>query len=353
VVDGQQRLTSVCSYISGKYPDARPFPLSSLQVLTELNGKTFKDLKPKVQDAIQNTTLRVIVIQQGSDPDVKFEVFERLNLGAEKLNAQELRNSMYRGRYNDLLKALAEHPKMLKIMGLQHPHKRMLDRELILRFFAMRRVSHLNYKRPMKRFLNREMEGHRNPTDSELTDLRQAFEKSIDIAYTVFGEKAFRRFIAGRSTDPNGRWETQKLNSALWHTLLYTFNYFEKSEMVPIADRVREEFLDLIVNDQKFSDYVSSTSVSLESIQYRADVWRQRLRNLVAERGQGPRTFSQSLKQDLFDANPTCAICGQRIYQIDDAEVDHIEHYWRGGKTIPENARLTHRYCNRSRALGW
>jgi len=30
--------------------------------------------------------------------------------------------------------------------------------------------------------------------------------------------------------------------------------------------------------------------------------------------------------------------------------VDHIEMYWKGGKTIPENARLTHRYCNWARS---
>ncbi|HOO52398.1 MAG TPA: hypothetical protein PLK94_14045 [Alphaproteobacteria bacterium] len=29
--------------------------------------------------------------------------------------------------------------------------------------------------------------------------------------------------------------------------------------------------------------------------------------------------------------------------------MDHIEQYWTGGKTIPENARLTHRYCNMAR----
>jgi HNH endonuclease len=35
--------------------------------------------------------------------------------------------------------------------------------------------------------------------------------------------------------------------------------------------------------------------------------------------------------------------------QFDDAAVDHIEQYWRGGKTILENARLAHRYCNGAR----
>lgn len=43
-------------------------------------------------------------------------------------------------------------------------------------------------------------------------------------------------------------------------------------------------------------------------------------------------------------------ICGQKIHNIDDAAVDHIEQYWRGGQTIPDNARLTHRYCNVARS---
>ncbi|MGH8541031.1 MAG: HNH endonuclease [Stenotrophobium sp.] len=34
---------------------------------------------------------------------------------------------------------------------------------------------------------------------------------------------------------------------------------------------------------------------------------------------------------------------------IEDAAVDHVAHYWRGGLTIPANARLTHRYCNSRR----
>jgi hypothetical protein len=50
--------------------------------------------------------------------------------------------------------------------------------------------------------------------------------------------------------------------------------------------------------------------------------------------------------------DPTCLICQQKIQTIDDAEIDHVEHYWRGGETISSNARLTHRFCNRSRGGG-
>jgi 5-methylcytosine-specific restriction endonuclease McrA len=62
-----------------------------------------------------------------------------------------------------------------------------------------------------------------------------------------------------------------------------------------------------------------------------------------------PRGFSSELKRGLFENNPTCQLCKQQIHDVDDAEVDHIKQYWRGGQTIPENARLTHRYCNRVR----
>ena len=349
VVDGQQRLTSLCSYIDGKYPDGRGFNLSGLQVLTELNGLPFKVLSPANQEALLNAVIRLIIIEHDSHPDVKFEVFERLNLGADKLTDQELRNSVYRGRYNNLLRDLSANKTMLKIMGTDQPHKRMADRQLILRFFAMWRNTHLKYKAPMKRFLNREMETHRDPKDSELGEMRATFEKAIEMSYTVFGPNSFRRFNPGTARKPNGAWEARKLNVALWDTLMYTFAFYEKPQIIPIADRIREEFLDLMTNDETFVSYITATTDKPERVQYRANAWRQRLDNLVGNTGKEPRAFSSALKSQLYKANPTCQICHQRIMDIDNSEVDHIEHYWRGGKTIPENARLTHRYCNRAR----
>ena len=123
VVDGQQRITSISSYLGGKFPDGKDFALSGLQVLTELNGQRFKQLSSDLQEAILSAFIRLIVINQDSDRDVKFEVFERLNLGAVKLNDQELRNSMYRGKYNELLRELSWNPHMLKIMGATQPHQ--------------------------------------------------------------------------------------------------------------------------------------------------------------------------------------------------------------------------------------
>jgi Protein of unknown function DUF262/HNH endonuclease len=351
VVDGQQRLTSICAFIDGQFleKEKRDFRLSSLQVMDELNGKKFKELSPPLQESINNASLRVIIIESESHPDVKFEVFERLNLGADKLNDQELRNSMYRGRYNDLLEQLTRNSYLRKVLGSKEPDKRMSDRQLILRFLAMWHKTHLHYKGPMKRFLNQEMEDHRNPSESELNRMKEAFEKSIEMAYTVFGKNAFRRFHSGWTAHPDGYWESNKLNVALWDTLLYTFGFYEKRQIIPIADSVREEFLDLLTSDSTFEDYVTSTTDKPDRIKYRADEWRKRLDGLVKSDERETRTFSRELKQHLFDSRATCEICGQHIHHIDDSEVDHVDHYWRGGKTVPENARLTHRYCNRAR----
>lgn len=350
VVDGQQRLTSICAFIDGKFPDSRDFRLSSLQVLQELNGKSFKDLNEELQQHIENTALRLIIIEKESNPDVRFEVFERLNLGAERLNDQELRNSVYRGPYNNLLKDLSTNPYLLKILDAKEPHKRMLDRQLILRFFAMRRVSHLNYRGPMKQFMNREMETRRHAPENELNQLRDLFEKSIELAWHVFGSHAFRRFTPGTGADrPDGGWDTKRLNVALWDTVLYGLSYYEKPQIVPIADAVREEFIDLLSYDSLFRDYIVTTGDKIDRIQYRADAWRSRLKSVVGDSAPQSRNFSRALKEQLYAREATCQICGQHIHDIDDADVDHIEHYWRGGKTIPENARLTHRFCNQSR----
>jgi uncharacterized protein with ParB-like and HNH nuclease domain len=101
VVDGQQRLTSIRSFIDGTFPDGQTFKLGQIRVRDDLRGKVFADLSPDDQNAIEEYSLRVIMILKEADQDLKFEVFERLNSGADKLNDMELRNCVYRGRYND------------------------------------------------------------------------------------------------------------------------------------------------------------------------------------------------------------------------------------------------------------
>jgi len=78
-------------------------------------------------------------------------------------------------------------------------------------------------------------------------------------------------------------------------------------------------------------------------------IWSNALEEIIGRYENEPRSFPLNFKTQLWEKEPVCIICNQQIESVDDAEVDHIELYSLGGKTEPDNARLTHRYCNRSR----
>ena len=104
-----------------------------------------------------------------------------------------------------------------------------------------------------------------------------------------------------------------------------------------------------MTTNQDFIDAILLSTSAQKMVVRRFDLVRMRVDETLQPHSQQARCFSFQLKQELFDEDPTCALCGQRIQQIDDAAVDHITQYWRGGQTIPENARLAHRYCNMAR----
>jgi len=344
VIDGQQRLNAFIKFLVN---DIR---LSGLTILTELNGKRFQDIPKNLQDKFENATIRIIEIRKESDPDVKFEIFERLNTGSVQLNAQELRNCIYRGRYNLLLKELSENKDFQFLLGLKEPHYRMQDRELILRFFAFYHNTYLKYVPPMKLFLNKEMEKYKNLNNIEENEIRGIFKKSVKLSKTVFGDKAFHRFVTGSKQNPNGLYE-KKMNKGLFDIIMFGFTMYDENQIVPSSDAIREELLWMMIHDEEFIDSISGSGTdSKVKCLIRFDKWLSALKKIIGMPETEPRTFSLQYKKQLWEANPTCSICGQKIQIVDDAEVDHIEHYWRGGKTIPSNARLTHRFCNRSRS---
>jgi hypothetical protein len=114
-------------------------------------------------------------------------------------------------------------------------------------------------------------------------------------------------------------------------------------------DAIREALIDLMANNNTFISAIELSTSSKQAVEARFDIWRSVLRQAVGSSGIEPRCFSAAVKAKLFEKASTCAICQQRIAAIDDSAVDHVEQYWQGGKTIDENARLTHRYCNWSR----
>jgi 5-methylcytosine-specific restriction endonuclease McrA len=354
VIDGQQRLNALFTFLNGgQLHGVRGYQwtgkLSGLTVLVELNGKLFKDLEKPLQLKFENGVIRVIEFKKESDEDVRFEVFERLNTGSVKLNDQELRNCVYRGPLNDLIKELAENPEFLKMLGREEPHPRMKDRELVLRFLALNESTHLKYTGKMKVFLNRYMERNRNISSKDQVMLRDAFHHSVALSYSVFGQEAFRRFVMGNDQNHDGEWETRKINNGLYDIVMCGWSYYAAPQIQRNSDSIREELVHLMTEDVDFIHSIEVSTDTKENIQMRFEKWLASLKAICGRPVDEPRAFTLAFKRKLWDADQTCMICGQRIHEIDDAHVDHIEHYWRGGMTIPDNARLTHRYCNLAR----
>lgn len=349
VIDGQQRLTSFFSFIDGKLPENTDFKLSGLKVFTELNGKKFNELSEELQDKITTYKIRVIKFKKESDGDLQFEIFARLNTGSVPLNDQELRNCVFRGRFNELLKELSQDKDFKYLLGIATPDRRMKDRELVLRFASFHFNTYLNYAAPIKKFLNDSMEKYRNISPADEAKLRNSFKTTIQIIRSLLDKNAFKRFYRGDEKNKNGKWETQKFNVSLFDILMYSFAREDKNTVFQNLDRVREALIDLMTKDQEFIDSIELSTSSKKAVTTRFDKWRLTLQTILGIGAKEPRCFTFHVKQELFNSNDTCAICGNKIRNIDDAAVDHIDQYWTGGKTIPDNARLTHRYCNNAR----
>ncbi len=350
VIDGQQRLNSFFRFLNNE------LKLTGLETIDSYNGKTYDKLADDLQNTLEDYTLRVITILRNSDPDVKFEVFKRLNTGGTQLNDQELRNCIYRGDFNKFLKKTSAYGPFLSILELEEPHPRMADVELALRFFAFYDQTYLNYPGSMKKFLNVQMGRHLNVDYATLASFEEQFKQSVSLSLSLFGDYAFRRFVPGNEEDPNGFWEAgrgqRKFNRALYDIVMYGFTRYSKSAYQSAADSIREELINLMTNDLGFIDAITRGTSGTKQVTYRFKKWLNAIDNIVGQVNQGPRNYSSSFKKQLFDQNSTCELCEQNIMLVEDSEIHHHVHYWRGGQTLPSNARLVHRYCNRRESGG-
>lgn len=349
VIDGQQRLTSFLSFLEGKFPDSRPFKLLGLKVLSELNRKLFVDLESELQKKIRSSTIHSIIIKKESNPDIKFEIFERLNTGSTKLNEDEIRNTVYRGNYIELLAELSENSVFHSLVKKDNFKKRMIYRGMILRFFALSEKSYINYKSSMKQFSNKELRDNRELSAGKVKEYKARFEHCIDLVKTVFGENAFRRYIPG-SDDEQGKWASTQINMALFDLQMVGFVNYSKNDVLANADAIREELLTLMTTDVQFQNLIGFKTSDTDNVKKRFRMYMDMLDRIIGDPRYSQRTFPYAVKEELFKKNPYCAISKQKILAIEDSEVDHIVPYSKGGKTEISNAQLVLRYFNRAKS---
>jgi Protein of unknown function DUF262 len=85
VMDGQQRLSTIREYFNNE------FPLTGLEEWRTLNRRRYSQLPARIQSGLQRRSIAAIIVLSESSGDIKRFVFERLNTGGVRLNAQEVR----------------------------------------------------------------------------------------------------------------------------------------------------------------------------------------------------------------------------------------------------------------------
>jgi 5-methylcytosine-specific restriction endonuclease McrA len=346
VIDGLQRLTSVFNFF------ANGFALTGLEIQPDLNKKKLGELPPEIQAKLEDTTLRTFELAKNTSHELRFLIFERLNTGGMALNDMEIRNCLYRGSLNNLLKELAETDDFKNCVNQKGLDKRMQDRALLLRYLAFYERTYHKAKKGLKSFFNEFFETYQHAQEDKLKEFRHAFKRSMRACTTVFGDKAFRlRRIYEAKSQKGGEW-TPRINATIFQVLAVSMADCDIGQITRSADRIREAYLDLISTDQRWVDAVSQSTGDPAKIEYSFSIWNERLRQALGanEPNDGQRIFSYALKEEMFAQDSTCSICGQRISLINDSALDHDIQYWRGGKTIPANARLAHRQCNWQRS---
>lgn len=242
VIDGQQRLYSIYRFMDNQ------FPLAGLEVLTELNSLRFHQIPSKLQRQLKTHTLRCVLITNESHPEIKFDVFERLNSNTVPLNAQELRNSIYRGTLNALLGDVVTHEPWLEILGRRVPDKRMRDEELALRFYAFWIHGLKSYRTPQKHWLNEAARAGMKYTQKKCKDLHDIWTGAVNTSLVWFEpEECFRRPVVGKKT---------AVNRALFDLIMLSAAHCEVNGIQEKRTTFRRKY-EALLQDELFEDLIS------------------------------------------------------------------------------------------------
>lgn len=96
VVDGKQRLTAINGFLTNDYS----LDLKSLEYFADMfSEKKFSEIQteyPSQTNNLLSSVLDIYVITANSPEFTKYDIFSRLNKGAEKLRVNEIRKAIYR-----------------------------------------------------------------------------------------------------------------------------------------------------------------------------------------------------------------------------------------------------------------
>jgi hypothetical protein len=193
VIDGLQRISTIVRFLEGS-----AWTLSKLEDIDqEIAGKSVAAIKTSkgalhnYYTRVENLSIPVTVLRcdfkKKNHMEYLFTIFHRLNTGGMKLNNQEIRNCIYGGSFNTLLKQLDGYPPWRRLNKMRPGQTyRFAKQEIILRFFAFHDRSSA-YEGHLAKFLNSYMHDCRDATTQFLQLKQTLFERTVNcIADGIF-----------------------------------------------------------------------------------------------------------------------------------------------------------------------
>lgn len=143
VVDGQQRLRSLYSFIVKKEFAGKPFKLVG-NIHPKWKGKTYDTLDEEDRDRLDDSLMNITVMRQLAPDDgqsAMYLAFQRVNTGGISLKAQEIRMAVSYGPFAKYIYNLAKDPRFDKWSFLRTREQKNNNNyapieELLLKFFA-------------------------------------------------------------------------------------------------------------------------------------------------------------------------------------------------------------------------
>jgi len=275
VIDGLQRLSTIRRFIVDK-----KMKLRHLEFLNHLENKSYDDLDRSIQRVIEETQIITYQIEPQTPKDVKYSIFNRINTGGMSLNAQEVRQALnQKGVGVEFLRQVAEEADFKRIVHVTS--KRMLDRELVLRFIAWKMNDYKTFSRlksSLGSMLDETMEIIDTEKDiSRLDDYRESLLVSLRVLEKLFPhETLFNKKLV----NPN---KTGTLNRSLfeiWTVLISNLNLDQNTVLIARKDQLLANYKELL-DTPEFDDAITKGTNDKKAIVVRFTLLEMMLHGII------------------------------------------------------------------------
>ncbi len=307
VLDGQQRITSVGRFVTGKFAIMR-------------NGKeqTFSSLAKEDRDRILDTELLVYVCT-GTEPEIK-EWFQTINIAGVPLNRQELRNAIYSGPFVTAAKAEFSNSQNSHQQKWSHFMKGEPKRQEILE-------EALDWVASSKgQTIDGYMAAHRQ--DTGINELKTYFTSVIDWIDSVFTAPPDK---AMRGLDWGALYEKH-------HTTAY-----KADDVAEVVQRLLDD--PAVRRKRGIYPYVLGGQSEPQLLEVR-----------IFDDGVKRAAYAQQTKAAQAKGASNCSACAMghgdkatHIYAAKEMDADHVTAWSKGGKSDLANCEMLCIFHNRSK----